>query len=204
MSNDTREVFKNNLKKYRLAGKQNGLQYCKSAKTFAEYINVNYNAYIDYERKGKFPPLDILIKIAYALCVSIDTLLEYAPPDTDTVRFLTDLKFDFDTEIKDGEPYFILYTPAWLKEIHVNPPTDIIISFEEMETAIEDFNSLNTVTDIRLKSLNFFRFVSDYNELYYNELHNKALEADKFTQEILKERESYYYGYKDFRGGNIK
>ena len=95
MRDNIRERFKSNLKKYRLAGKQSGLKYCKSAKTFAEYIKVNYNTYIDYERKGNSPPIEILIRIATALCISIDKLLDYVPPtsfdESQILLFLQDL-----------------------------------------------------------------------------------------------------------------
>ena len=64
--------FKENLRKYREAS---GL----TAKDFAATIGLNYGTYISYETAGKEPRYDTLKKIAAALHVSIDTLLDNKP-----------------------------------------------------------------------------------------------------------------------------
>ena len=238
MSNNTREVFKNNLKKYRLAGKQNGLQYCKSAKTFAECINVNYNTYIDYERKGNSPPLDILLKISQALCVSIDDLLSY---DISVFKFLNvflnDLNIKFCIELKDYDSYYILSAP-----IDTLPILKYNVDYATLKDAISEFQELNITTkDIRLKSLIFYKFITEYNELRYEDLHNIAIDRNRilpfvkswcedlekldaikqsgdfnayfsFLRKMFKQQKevnkddiaTWYYGFKDFRGGNTE
>ena len=232
MSNTTREVFKNNLKKYRLAGKQSGLKHCKSAKTFSEYINVNYNTYIDYERKGNSPPLNILITIAAALCVSIDELLEYKPPMLNIAKFLSDLGVKFNVEKRDDDSFYILYAP-------IASLSSISVDCSILEEIIQEFQSLDvTVTNKELKGYIFYKFANEYDELRYNDLHEtalhrnivlpyvkawcddlKKLEAIRETgnfeayflflekmfdrQKKLKKNDmlTWYYGFKDFRGG---
>jgi transcriptional regulator with XRE-family HTH domain len=61
--------FKENLQKYR---ESMGL----TAKEFARLIGIKYNTYINYEG-GTEPKYDTLCKIANALNVSIDDLLDY-------------------------------------------------------------------------------------------------------------------------------
>lgn len=63
--------FKNNLIKLREAAGY------KNAKEFAQVIGVSYSTYMGYENKNAWPPEETLKKIAQALHVSIDTLLDY-------------------------------------------------------------------------------------------------------------------------------
>ncbi|WP_302451528.1 helix-turn-helix domain-containing protein, partial [Acidaminococcus fermentans] len=48
----------------------------KSAKEFANLLDVPYTTYVAYENKGREPRYDTLKKISFLLEVSIDTLLE--------------------------------------------------------------------------------------------------------------------------------
>jgi len=206
-------VLKENIKKYRLAGKQSGLTYCKSAKTFAEYTGINVKTYTNYEQQSRkdVPDYDNLVIIAKALCVSVDRLFNYVPPEESTVKFLSDLKLDYDTKIifdtdfMEEQPFYILHIPTWLKEVHINPPKDIEISFEEMGGLITRFNDLDiTVTDIRLKSLIFIRFIIEFNDLNISDPSENAERRNIFAEKIIKDREPYYYGFKQFRGGNTE
>lgn len=170
MRDNIRESFKFNLKKYRLAGKQSGLKYCKSAKAFAEYINVNYNTYIDYERKGNSPPLDILVMIAQALCVSVDSLLGY---DISVLKFLNDLGIKFNTEFKNDGNYYILYAP-------IDTLQTISVDYATLKDVISEFQALDVTTkDTALKNYIFYKFVIEFNELRFNDLHNTALHRNK-------------------------
>ncbi len=228
-----RERFKTNLKKYRLAGKQAGLPYCKSAKKFAEYINVNYNTYIDYERKGNSPPLDILAFIAQALNVSVDCLLGLPDiPDISVLKFLNDLGIKFKIELKNDDNYYILYAP-------IDTLQEISVDYETMKEAISEFQELDITTkDTALKSYIFYKFITEYNELLFDDLHNTALQRNKILPYVKawcddleklsaikqtgdfkayfsflhnmfdKQKEvkrddisTWYYGFKEFRGG---
>lgn len=63
--------FNENLKKYRLkAG-------FKSAKRFAESLNIPYTTYMGYENKNSWPPEKILVKLANALGIDVNTLVGY-------------------------------------------------------------------------------------------------------------------------------
>lgn len=64
--------FQDNLRKYR-----KGLGI--TAKEFAARIGIAYGAYIGYENAGKEPKYENLCKIASALNVSIDELLDFTP-----------------------------------------------------------------------------------------------------------------------------
>lgn len=68
-------AFQENLRFYReKAG-------YKQAKEFAAAIGVNYSTYIGYENQGKEPKYETLLRIAAALNVSIDTLLDFSGVD---------------------------------------------------------------------------------------------------------------------------
>ena len=64
--------FQDNLRKYR-----EGLGI--TAKEFAARVGIAYGAYIGYESAGKEPKYENLCKIAAALNVSIDKLLDFTP-----------------------------------------------------------------------------------------------------------------------------
>lgn len=64
-------AFKNNLLKLRESAGY------KNAKEFAKSIGIPYTTYMGYENKNAWPPEETLKKIAHALHVSVDTLLDY-------------------------------------------------------------------------------------------------------------------------------
>ena len=104
---DKAMILKENIKKYRLAGKQSGLKYCKSAKTFAEHIGLNPKTYTNYEQQSRkdVPDYDSLVIIAQALCVSIDKLLDYVPSENlqeiETRNFLQSLSIPYRIEFNN-------------------------------------------------------------------------------------------------------
>lgn len=61
--------FSENLRKYR---EQAGF---KSAKEFADFINLPYSTYVNYENSDREPKYEVLIKMADTLGVSLDDLL---------------------------------------------------------------------------------------------------------------------------------
>lgn len=73
--------FNENLKKYRLkAG-------FKSAKRFAESLNIPYTTYMGYENKNSWPPEKILVKLANALSIDVNTLIGFQPIKEDEVKY---------------------------------------------------------------------------------------------------------------------
>lgn len=62
--------FQENLRHYR---EQAGY---KTAKEFADILNIPYNTYTAYENQKREPKIDMLIKIADLLQVSTDDLLQ--------------------------------------------------------------------------------------------------------------------------------
>lgn len=203
MNDNVRERFKSNLKKYRLAGKQSGLEYCKSAKTFAEYINVNYNTYIDYERKGNSPPLDILVMIAQALCVSIDRLLDYVPPENlqefETREFLQSLSIPYRIEFNNDNKIYILSYPD-------KSGQDISIEYIDLKEMIESYKSLNLAgKSLFIQQFIFLGMAKDIDDFSIDNLDvaEHRLELIEFSKKLrtATKDNDYYYGFKDFRGG---
>lgn len=84
--------FKENLKQYR-----EGLGI--TAKDFARQIGVRYTTYVNYENVGTEPKYETLIKIATALHVSIDDLLDYRPDKLEYwIRFVSRQGMDVETD----------------------------------------------------------------------------------------------------------
>lgn len=75
--------FANNLRKYR---EQAGF---KSAKEFADFINLPYTTYVNYEKEknNREPRFDIVSKIAKALNISIDQLMGFEKPEDKIQRY---------------------------------------------------------------------------------------------------------------------
>lgn len=69
---NTKENFQKKLREYR--GRLD-----VSAKDFAARIGEPYTKYVAYENKGVWPNAETLCKIATALYVSVDDLLDYEP-----------------------------------------------------------------------------------------------------------------------------
>ena len=86
--------FQENLRKYReMAG--------LTAKDLAAQIDMRYGTYVSYETAGKEPRYDTLKKIAAALHVSIDKLLEYETDELERwANYLNDTNINF---IDNGE-----------------------------------------------------------------------------------------------------
>ncbi|WP_303841626.1 helix-turn-helix domain-containing protein [Selenomonas ruminantium] len=64
--------FQDNLRQYR---EKAGI----NAKDFAAQLGIKYTTYTAYENQGREPKYDVLCKIAAALHVSIDELMDYKP-----------------------------------------------------------------------------------------------------------------------------
>lgn len=73
----------------------------KTAKEFADILNIPYNTYTAYENQKREPKLEMLIKIADLLNISLDDLLGRTPADEDErlkktiedVLSISDIKF---------------------------------------------------------------------------------------------------------------
>lgn len=86
--------FRENLKYYR---KQAGY---KTAKEFADSLDVPYNTYTAYENQKREPKIEMLIKIADLLNVSLDELIRPRVHKFD--RYILNL-LNKDSEFKIGE-----------------------------------------------------------------------------------------------------
>ena len=80
MSNATTETFSNRLKKLRM---EKGF----SQRTFTKKVDLNYSQYNRYERGDSIPTTETISKLATALGVSVDFLLEGKTQDAATANF---------------------------------------------------------------------------------------------------------------------
>ena len=113
-----RAILQGNIKKYRLLGRRDGIEYCRTAATFAAHIGLNVKTYKNYESGTAFPDYGNLVKIAAALGLpSMDLLFDYRRPVNDNIRFFLDsLGIVFRTNHADdsGKEY-VLELPASIK-----------------------------------------------------------------------------------------
>ena len=115
--------FKENLKQYR-----EGLGI--TAKDFARLVGVRYTTYVNYENVGTEPKYETLIKIATALHVSIDDLLDYKPDKLNYwLKYLGE-RYDFFTSENGSEGTLAYWDEEDFSE--GNPPT-MTIDIEEEE-----------------------------------------------------------------------
>lgn len=121
MKDERNETLCRNIKKYRLLGKHDGIEYCKSAESFATFLGIIPDTYKKYESSAAVPTYDNLVKIAFALEVSIDKLLDYERPVLSiaglTRFFLNDLGIKFKTKYSGefGCKEYILEVPEEIK-----------------------------------------------------------------------------------------
>lgn len=83
----------------------------KTAKEFADILNIPYNTYTAYENQKREPKLEMLIKIADLLNISLDDLVGRTPADEDErlKKVVSDLlsKYDNQQNIKIHEVEYI-------------------------------------------------------------------------------------------------
>lgn len=86
--------FQDNLRRYR---EQSGI----NAKDFAAQLGIKYTTYAGYENQGREPKYDTLCRIAAALHVSIDALMDFTPDKA--AYWIDNLRKRGYTVIDDGE-----------------------------------------------------------------------------------------------------
>ena len=211
---NTREILKENIKKYRNALKRSGIDYCKSADKFALFVGIETSTYKKYESASIdiVPPYENLVKIAQALCVSINELFNYSPPDK-IESFLKDIGIHYKKDV--GDNYVLSYP---FKSIHV-----MKIDKKDLETIFSLWRFLNLKERTKFeKQFIFMDIVAEWNETVFDTttFENKAnnlisqmeklkewrekskKEKDNWRNELLEAiKESYDYRLNDFRGG---
>ena len=208
---NTRKILKENIKKCRIALKHSGIDYCKSADKFALFVGIDISTYKKYESKTNIvPPYENLIKIAQALCVSIDKLFNYSPPDK-TESFLKDIGIHYKKDV--GNNYVLSYP---FKSIHV-----MKIDNKDLETIFALWRFLNLKERTKFeKQFIFMDIVAEWDKTVFDTatFENKAnnlisqmeklkewrekskKEKDNWRNELLKAiKESYDYRFNDFR-----
>ena len=92
------ETFAERLKCFRQAAK------C-SQKEIAEKIGIPFQTYNNYETKGNEPKIEILIKLANALGVDINTLVGFQPDNHSELLYVlrsADIAFELDPDDNNG------------------------------------------------------------------------------------------------------
>lgn len=115
-------MLQDNLKKYR---EQAGY---RTAKEFAEFLEIPYSSYTGYETKGTWPTQELLFRIAKALHVSIDELLGY---DISTIRDCVHIIQDAGGKVEKQDVY---NTPL---PINTDEYDHISISFSDFSASCE-------------------------------------------------------------------
>ena len=88
------ETFADRLKYFREAARY-------SQKELSEKINVNFSTYNNYETRGYQPKIEILIKLANALGVDVNTLVGFQPDDHSMLLHIllsADIAFELDPD----------------------------------------------------------------------------------------------------------
>jgi len=202
---DKAMILKENIKKYRLAGKQSGLKYCKSAKTFAEHIGLNPKTYTNYEQQSRkdVPDYDSLVIIAQALCVSIDKLLDYVPSENlqeiETRNFLQSLSIPYRIEFNNDKKIYILSYPDKSRQ-------DISIEYIDLKEMIESYKSLNFAgKSLFIRQFIFLGMAKDIDDFSIDNLEvaEHRLELIEFAKKmrLAAKDKDYFYGLSNFRGG---
>ena len=195
----TRKTLKENIKKYRNALKHDGIEYCKSADKFAQFVGIEISTYKKYESINAdiVPPYENLIRIAMALCVSIDKLFNYESPNK-MESFLKDIGILYEKDIHKTK--WILSYPFKSKHI-------IHISNESLTRAIKSYRVLKLKSRTKFdKQFIFMNIAAETIEDPDNLKMNVVYNAENIVKQIEKLKEwrkekDYYYGYKYFRGG---
>lgn len=128
--------FQDNLRKYR-----EGLGI--TAKDFAAQIGLNYTTYANYENRGKEPKYDTLCKIASALNVSIDELLDFTP---DRAQYwVSNFPSSLLTARLEGDRVFIVAPSGNLKKepIVELSKDEFVTEMDRLEQDVEKETSAN-------------------------------------------------------------
>ena len=116
MNQNYRKAISTNLKKYRKAGWNDGLLFCKSSALFAEKLGINKITYKNYETPSReeVPDYDTLCRIANLLHVSLDTLFGRVPPPETARNVLAALNLKFS---RKGDKYNVVIPKTVLEHI---------------------------------------------------------------------------------------
>ena len=97
MNEKCRDIVAANLKRYRQAGKKDGIEFCKSIAKFAEKLGISEDTYKKYEapRGKRVPNYDTLCRTSNLLAVSLDSLFGRVPPPEIPRTVLADLGLPF-------------------------------------------------------------------------------------------------------------
>lgn len=174
--------FQENLKYYR---EKSGY---KTAKDFADVLNIPYTSYVAYENKGREPKYEMLCKIADLLEVSTDDLLGRTTnilgnnEDEKLLNLLDDILLldkkkciTIDSYTKE-HIYFYIGTNFKYGKIEINKKRiiDCINKSKQISKEIEQINIFNFLVDEILDTA-------------FNDLENGINDNDKVIKEIKKE-----------------
>lgn len=216
---NTRKILKENIKKYRNDLKRSGIDYCKSADKFAHFAGIEISTYKKYESTSIdiVPPYENLVRIATALCISIDKLFNYNPPDK-TESFLKDIGIHYEKDVKkDVDDNYVNYVLSYpFKSIHV-----ISIDNKDLKTIFALWRFLNLKERTKFeKQFIFMNMVAEWNKsvsdaaTFGNKANNiieQMEELKEWREKSKKEKDIWRnelmkaikdsYDYSDFRGG---
>ena len=191
MKNENKGNLQANIRKYRLLGKRDGIEHCRTSAAFAAYIGLNPKTYKNYEAGAAVPDYNNLVKIAAALGLpSMDMLFDYEAPQDNQVRFfLDDLGIPFRVKIngKYACKEYVLDLPDKVKN-DVRTWERMTLDVDAAEVKIYQSPSLRWKYDwfgrgkITLSECEFFDIIPAYRE---QEAQLKTLARYPFARQLL-------------------
>lgn len=128
------ETFAERLRYYREKAKYN-------QKDLAEKINISVAAYNKYETRGNEPKIEILIKLANALGVDVNTLVGFQPNDKESIKIhLANFGIIVNTDENDSSIAVLTLAenePPLIPGID-NNKLQIVISFAQLQELLKN------------------------------------------------------------------
>lgn len=183
----------------------------KSAKQFANLLDVPYTTYVAYENKGREPRYDTLKKISFLLGVSIDTLLENEA--TEVQKAIQDLRtcgfiVSRDHDVKAFTAYFV----EWGKVIGTKKlkfhEDHVVLSSSELVSLYasvqEERNEIKSLLN-KIKKISYEKRLT---EIYWEKMEKTRkylfINAPGYREKIAQESPDFYKHMYELYGTEIK
>ena len=154
----------------------------KTAKEFADILNIPYNTYTAYENQKREPKLEMLIKIADLLNISLDDLVGRTPTNEDE-----QLKITINKLLKqNNEKELYKFDHLEIDKIQSNF-FDYYIVLKEISKNNIIFQFINDVSNQKYElTINKIEFIKKINEIEKEISILKQIKIDEFLFKLLR------------------
>lgn len=154
----------------------------KTAKEFADILNIPYNTYTAYENQKREPKLEMLIKIADLLNISLDDLVGRTPTNEDE-----QLKITINKLLKqNNEKELYKFDHLEIDKIQ-NNFFDYYIVLKEISKNNIIFQFINDVSNQKYElTINKIEFIKKINEIEKEISILKQIKIDEFLFKLLR------------------